>query len=310
MSEEDLASTHHRWRLPVGLLALLGGSLSFLVGAAVITPAFAVVGVPGSVALRLGIGSLVLMVVMRPKLRGRTAADWWRIAALGGVIAAMSTCSYAAFARIPLGTATALELVGPLAVAVLAGRKARHFVGSALAAAGVLLICRPSASSDRTGILFGLLTAAALGVYLVLQGRQARLTARQSLEQVTLSLTVAACLTLPIALRATPHITRDTLLPIVISSVLGIAVAYNLDAAGVALLGSRRASLALASDPALATGIGFVLLGQVIQSTALAGILTLLVASAIGKVAVPDSRPLRRVTAEAPATDIDLPEAR
>ena len=62
----------------------------------------------------------------------------------------------AAIARLPMGTASALEFLGPLGVAVWRGRgAARAF--AALAAVGVLLLTEPwHGAVDLVGVAFAL----------------------------------------------------------------------------------------------------------------------------------------------------------
>ena len=59
---------------PVGLVLLAVVSVQF--GGALAVTLLPLVGVPGSVALRLVLAALILLAVVRPRVRGRTRADW------------------------------------------------------------------------------------------------------------------------------------------------------------------------------------------------------------------------------------------
>ena len=63
------------------------------------------VGVLGSVALRLVIAAIVLMLIARPRLRGYDRSDWLTILAFGVALAAMNVAFFAAIARLPVGVA-------------------------------------------------------------------------------------------------------------------------------------------------------------------------------------------------------------
>lgn len=78
----------------------------------------------GTTWLRLAWAALILLIVVRPR-RARLGRAGLRAAVmLGGVTALQSVMYFQAIARIPLGTATALEFVGPLSVS-LAGLRRR-----------------------------------------------------------------------------------------------------------------------------------------------------------------------------------------
>ena len=63
--------------------------------------------------------------------------------ALGVVTAGVTMLFMAAVARLPLGTASALEFLGPLGVAVARSRGGRLLLWPLLAAVGVLLLTEP-----------------------------------------------------------------------------------------------------------------------------------------------------------------------
>ncbi|MDP9794543.1 threonine/homoserine efflux transporter RhtA [Catenuloplanes nepalensis] len=65
----------------------------------------------------------------------------------------------AAAARLPLGTASALEFLGPLTVAVIQGTGRTRWLWPPIAALGVLLLTRPWHDADLPGIGFALTAA-------------------------------------------------------------------------------------------------------------------------------------------------------
>ncbi|MCE3551556.1 hypothetical protein LWC33_08825 [Pseudonocardia sp. RS11V-5] len=73
-------------------------------------------------------------------MRGRTRGDLLVVVAYGLALGGMNICFYQAIARIPLGAAVTLEVLGPLALSVLAGRGLLSVVWAVLALAGVALL--------------------------------------------------------------------------------------------------------------------------------------------------------------------------
>src|SRR5215831_14373554 len=81
------------------------------------------IGAPGASWLRLAFAALILLVVARPRPAHFTRASLLACLVLGVVTAGMTMFFMAAVIRLPLGTATALEFLGPLGVAVARGRR-------------------------------------------------------------------------------------------------------------------------------------------------------------------------------------------
>ena len=79
-------------------------------------------GPDGVAWLRLAWAGVLLVVLVRPRRSWFTRSSFLACVALGLVTGAMTMLFMAAVARLPLGTASALEFLGPLAVAVLRGR--------------------------------------------------------------------------------------------------------------------------------------------------------------------------------------------
>ncbi|MFC3996664.1 DMT family transporter [Nocardiopsis sediminis] len=161
--------------LPAPLMLLIG-MFALHTGSALAVRAFDAVGPAGVTWLRLTWAALLLLAVggrtLGPAIRRATPRDLGSVVILGTVSAGMMALYSEATARIDLGTATALEFLGPLAVAVFALRRRRELVWIAAAAAGVLLLTRPwSGSADLAGVGLGLAGAACVALYILLTQR-------------------------------------------------------------------------------------------------------------------------------------------
>ncbi|MFC4563923.1 DMT family transporter [Nocardiopsis mangrovi] len=185
--------------LPAPLL-LLAGMFALHTGSALAVRAFDSVGPAGVTWLRLTWAALVLLAVggrsLWPAIRRATPRDLGAVVILGTVSAGMMALYSEATARIDLGTATALEFLGPLAVAVFALRRRRELVWIAAAAAGVLLLTRPwTGSADLAGVALGLAGAGCVAFYIVLTQRVGG--SFRAVHGLALAMTVSAVVMAP-----------------------------------------------------------------------------------------------------------------
>src|SRR5690349_10408257 len=109
-------------------------------GAALAASLFPALGPIGVLTVRLTAGAAALCLVVRPRLRGRTWAQWRVPVAFGLVTAVMNSCLYLSFTRLPLGAAITFEFLGPLALALALSRRWRDVVWAACAGLGVVLL--------------------------------------------------------------------------------------------------------------------------------------------------------------------------
>ena len=126
-------------RLPAQALFVLG-AISQYVGAALAVLLFASVPAAGVAWLRVVAAAAVLVAWRRPWRTRWTAARLRLTAAFGIALALMNLAFYLAIDRLPLGTAVAIEFVGPIAVAALGSRTRRDAFALVLAVAGVLAL--------------------------------------------------------------------------------------------------------------------------------------------------------------------------
>lgn len=154
------------WTLAVAAMA------SVQLGSALSVDLIATVGAGGTAWLRLSLGAAAIAIVARPPVRDIRRSDLGPLLGLGVTTGLVTVAFLAAIARIPLGTAVAIEFLGPLTVAAVRSSSARALTWPALALGGVVLLTEPWAGAiDPLGIAFALTTAAGWGTYIVLANR-------------------------------------------------------------------------------------------------------------------------------------------
>lgn len=219
---------------------------------------------PAAVAwIRVVVAAVVLMALCRPR--------WWRwtrrrlgTAALFGVVTmAMNIAFYEAIARLPLGTAVAMEFIGPIAVAAVGSRGRRDLIGLTLAAGGVLLLADISWRGRPLGVIFALLAALMWAGYIVLGKHVADDSG--GVDGLAIGLAAASLIGSPMVVMSGPLWHSWTLIVLAIAvGVLSGAVPYGLDQIVLRRMGRDGFALLLAILPATAALVGFVVLGQIL----------------------------------------------
>lgn len=255
-----------------GIATMLGSAASNQVGAAIGAHAFPTIGPAGVVVVRQLVAAAVLLPIARPDLRRLTWPQWWPTLLLGVVFAVMNLSLYTAIDRIGLGLAVTLEVLGPLAVALLSSRTRIDLLCALGAGAGVYVLVPPGPSSDYLGIGLGLLAAACWAAYIVLN----RLIGRRltGLQAPALGTLVSALLYLPVAVVLVVQ-GRFTVVGVgyaVAAGVLSSVVPYAADLIALRRVPQRVFGLFMSVHPVLAALAGLVLLGQGLELHEWAGI--------------------------------------
>jgi hypothetical protein len=172
-----LLVVHYGWMSPSNSSTRTGASmavasiLSVQLGLAASVGLFDSVGPEGAACLRLAWAGLLLLVLVRPRPSQFSRSGFRASLLLGVAIAGVTLFFMASLARLPLGTAAALEFLGPLGVAVARGDGAAK-VWPGLAAVGVLLLTEPwHGGADAIGVAFALAAAACWAAYILLTQR-------------------------------------------------------------------------------------------------------------------------------------------
>jgi inner membrane transporter RhtA len=249
-------------------------------GVAVSVGLFDDVGPEGAAGLRLTWAGVLLLVLVRPRPSAFSRRGLAASVALGAVTAAMTMLFMASVARLPMGTASALEFLGPLGVAVARGHGSAK-VWPALAAAGVLLLTEPwQGSADLAGIAFALAAAACWAGYILLT--QAVGDEIAGLGGLAISMPVAGL----IAVLLTGPSLQSELTPDILLVGLGLAVLlpvipFALELSALRRLTSSAFGTLMSLEPAIALLVGLIALHQTPGAVAAAGVL-LVVSAGIG----------------------------
>ncbi len=259
----------------------LGSMLCVQVGLAASVGLFDRVGPEGAAFLRLAWAGVVLLVLVRPRVRRFERSTLVACAVLGVVTAGVTMLFMAAVDRIPLGTASALEFLGPLGVAVARSSGGRLLVWPALAGAGVVLLTEPwHGGADLTGVALALGAAVCWAAYILLTQHVG--DAVSGLQGLAVSLTVAGLVS---AVLVGPR-TLPLLDPGLVAVGLGLALLLPVVPFSLEMLALRRLSTAafgtlMSLEPAIALVVGLVLLHQLPGPWAVLGIV-LVVAAGVG----------------------------
>jgi len=121
--------------------------MSFQAGASIAKTLIPNIGAPGTAALRVGLGALIVAILQRPWRHMPKSWKW--IVVYGLSLGTMNLVFYMSLRTIPLGIAVALEFTGPLAVAGFTSRRISHFVWLGLAVVGLLFLLPLNLTSTR-----------------------------------------------------------------------------------------------------------------------------------------------------------------
>jgi inner membrane transporter RhtA len=227
--------------------------------------------------LRLAWAGVLLLILVRPRPRDFARRDLLACGVLGVVTAGLTTLFMLAIAHIPLGTASALEFLGPLTISVLGpgGGRRRWAVP---AAAGVVLLTRPwTGGIDPAGLGFALGAAACWGGYILLtQHVGDRVT---GLRGLAVSMPVAGLVALPVAFSAgLGKLTWALLFVMLALAALHPVLPFSLEFLSLRRLTASAFGTLMSLEPAIALLAGLLVLGQVPNAAAAAGVLLVVIA--------------------------------
>lgn len=255
---------------------LLSG-LSQYVGASIAVSLFAVASGLAVGWGRIFFAALILLLWRRP-----WAYPHKRRAVLFGLfLGGMNLLFYLAIARIPLGTAVALEFLGPVLLAATA-RTRRSTMAVVLVAIGVFLISWMGLdlADPQVALGFGFALAAGLcWVGYMIVGRRVAGSVR-GIDGLAIAMAAAALLYSPLAVPELIAIDTDTTFWLILFAVavLSSAVPYAIEQFVLKDVPATTFAILNSVLPAMSTVVGFVLLTQMPTWGEILGLLSISIA--------------------------------
>jgi inner membrane transporter RhtA len=255
--------------------------LSIQSGASLAKSLFPLVGAPGVTALRIALGTLILVVIFKPWRLRFKKEQRLPLLLYGLALGAMNYMFYLSIQTIPLGIAVALEFTGPLAVALFSSRRPVDFIWVVLAVLGLwflLPLGQSVAQIDLTGAALALGAGACWAVY-ILTGQRAG--EEHGPATVALGSLIAAIIFVPLGMaQATESIWQWSILPVGLAvAILSTALPYSLEMIALTRLPTRIFGTLMSMEPALAAISGMVFLGETLTFTQTLALCSIIAAS-------------------------------
>lgn len=271
-------------KIPVWLpiVVLLIAMTSIQSGASLAKSLFPLVGAPGVTALRLTLGTLILVAVFKPWRLHFKTEQRLPLLIYGLALGGMNYLFYLSIQTIPLGVAVALEFTGPLAVALFSSRRAIDFLWVILAVMGLwflLPLGQNISHVNFTGAAFALGAGACWALY-ILSGQKAG--ADHGPATVAIGSLIAAVIFVPIgAWEAGSALWHWSLLPLGLGvAILSTALPYSLEMIALTRLPTRTFGTLMSMEPALAALSGMLFLSEHLTPVQWLALLSIIAASA------------------------------
>jgi inner membrane transporter RhtA len=248
--------------VPAWVMAV-SAMVSIQVGAALSLPLASEIGAGGTSWLRLSFGGLIFYMIDRQSLRAISKSDWPNLVGLGLSIAIMSVAFLESIARIPLGTAVAIEFLGPLSVAAYFSKSGKAKIWPIVALTGVILMTEPwKGEVNLAGIAFAGIAALAWAAFIIFTQRVG--DNFKGVKGLAISIPIAAIATGVVGVNEVlPRLTPDLILMGAGLALLIPVIPYTLEMMALRRMNRSAFGTLMSVEPAIALTIGALLLLQI-----------------------------------------------
>lgn len=245
------------WSMAVAAMLLIQLSSALSVGL------IGHVGAAGTAWLRLAMGGVIFLLIAPPPLKRIRRQDVFPLLGLGAASGLMTLAFLSAIEHIPLGTAVAIEFLGPLTVAAIRSKSGRALMWPALALAGVVLLTEPwHGETNLAGVGFALLAGVGWGSYILLTQKVG--DRFSGISSLSITIPIAALLTAGVGVPQVISHFDWWVLPIAV----GLALLAPVLPFGLEMLALRRMThlafgTLMSLEPAFGVLLGLLVLHQV-----------------------------------------------
>lgn len=248
----------------IGLTAVLASLMSQNVGASFAKQLFQAAGAGGMSALRIGLAALLLMLLRRAWRHPPKRQQLRAVLLYGAMLGLMNVLIYQAFARIPIGIAVAIEVLGPLAVVLAGARRVSDLLWLAAALCGLWLLLPlndASAPLDPIGIACAIGAAISWALYIICGKRASALT---DIDTVSWGMLVAAVVAVPLGIweGGSTLLAPQILWIGLVVAALSSALPYTLEMWALRRLPANLFGVLMGAAPAVAALAGYLVLDE------------------------------------------------
>jgi len=260
-------------------LVLLG---AFFVqwSASIAVPAIGAVGGLATSGWRFLFGAIVLMALVRPKLGRWTREQWQGATILGVATGFMNIAFFQAIGRIHLGTAVAIEFMGPFLVAVIAKRSWRHLAFGLIAVAGVVALARPGGGLTWVGAVYAAGAGAGWAAYTFASHHVGR--AIDGFGGLAVAMSVSSLMTVCFIFPSLSAVSNSPSLlgRFLVMSIMATVIGFSCELQALRRLPPSDVAVLLSLNPAVAFLVGWVFLGQAVRPLDIVGMVLVVLAGA------------------------------
>jgi inner membrane transporter RhtA len=267
-----------RSRKATAVAAVLAGSVAVQLSASLAAGLFRTFAPTNLGAMRIMVVGVVLLLLVRPRPRSVREVSPAALG-VGLAVSAQAMFHYEAISRIPLASAVAIGLIGPIAVAVITSRRWLDVGLVVVVAGGLFLLLGSPRLSSVSGVLFELAAAASTILYLAMILRLGKESIR--LDGLAIGLAAAAVALTPLSVSGflrTPNLPTGGKL-LAIGALSTAPYAAELSATRVLPVGI--VGLLICADPIAAAVFAFLVLDQGLTLRESVGILCVTAAAAL-----------------------------
>jgi inner membrane transporter RhtA len=252
---------------PIGVLIL--AMISIQVGAGLAKHLFPVAGAAGTTTLRLFFASTILWLIWRPWRFSFKKSDLKNLLIYGTSLGLMNLTFYFAVQRIPLGLAVTLEFIGPLSLAIFLSRRKVDFFWAIMAGLGIFMVVPKSTihqSLDPIGMAFALIAGLFWAFYIYF-GKKAGKDIHGG-HATTIGMSFAALVAIPFGIIIDgPKLLDLSILPMgLMVALLSSAIPYSLEMYSLKNMQTKTFGVFMSLEPAIASIVGLVFLGEILTS--------------------------------------------
>ncbi|MFV0482402.1 MAG: EamA family transporter [Campylobacteraceae bacterium] len=242
---------------------------------------FDTLGPEGMAAWRLLFSALMLFIIFKPYKKKISKNALPFILLYGLSMGIMNLTFYFAIERIPIGIAVAIELIGPISVALLSSRAWSDFLWIALASIGLIILLpihEFSSDLDFLGIVFALLAGLCWALYIVFGKKAGELHGSSS---VAIGMFFASIVIFPLGVYKSGNamFSLEVMPLALLVALLASALPYALDMIALPKLPAKTFSTLLSLSPVFAALFAFLFLQEKLSGVEWFAIILIIISS-------------------------------